>query len=596
MNILEVLLGLQLISVTALVAAADGESGCKALSCDKNCTYGFAIDVSGCPTCECKEDVCQPVTCSIGKVCKKFLLTNTNTEIARCVDPTLSEKCQQPMDSGVCKGSRVHWFFDTDTEQCQEFNYGGCPGNENNFASKVECLSACPPNCGDVMCTMYCEKGFKKDIRGCDICICEEETVMVNVTQDKSFNVDMGCDDTIEAMCSLHCPFGYQLDENRCSICKCNFPPNCGEKSCAIDCIHGLRTDEDGCPVCECREEKQCNLFKCQMYCEFGHRKNADGCELCECNPHPCDTFNCPDKTQCVLRNSTVGDQTPECLLYESWSSNCPSVTCMMHCEHGFKSDIRGCGVCECLDKPKEPCPEIKCKKGCEFGYEKNMYACDTCKCLPNPCDDKACGDEQVCETVSDCIRTSCTYRGSCSDRKYIKRVRVQVSFTHKKPLDKEHMDDFLKNVKKSFADILDVDEDQIAKIEANQDDSTVHVSFHVLGDGKDLVEAWKTAETHIASEATESAITYNGQQFIPQRDTLVSVYSSNAEIDPGNGDKEGSATTIIVIACAVVGAIILVVAGIVALYASKSKKKEKKRKNVIYKKAPEERSSDSLA
>lgn len=267
----------------------------------------------------------------------------------------------------------------------------------------------------------------------------------------------------------------------------------------------------------------------------------------------------------------------------------------MLYCDHGFKSDMRGCPVCECLDQRKV-CPDFMCKRVCEFGFQKDMYGCEVCKCLPNPCQGKVCEENQVCETVNDCIGKLCTHTAKCSEREDIRRVRVHVSFAHEKPLDAENMDEFLKNVKQSFADILGIDESKIVKIEAKQDNQTVHVTFHVVGDGKEnLVEAWQMAETHISTKAKESAIMYNGQEFVPQHESLVSLYSSNAVEETGGNKQDGSATMTIVIACAVVGAMLLVAAGIVSLYVKKSKKKDKKRKNVIYKKAPEDR-SDSLA
>ncbi|KFD56207.1 hypothetical protein M514_02985, partial [Trichuris suis] len=56
------------------------------------------------------------------------------------VDP-----CQQPKEVGPCKASIVRYFYNLVTKKCEQFMYGGCKGNENNFETKVECEQRCMP-------------------------------------------------------------------------------------------------------------------------------------------------------------------------------------------------------------------------------------------------------------------------------------------------------------------------------------------------------------------------------------------------------------------------------------------------------------------
>lgn len=35
------------------------------------------------------------------------------------------------------------FFYNSQTGQCEEFNYGGCFGNENNFETIEECQETC---------------------------------------------------------------------------------------------------------------------------------------------------------------------------------------------------------------------------------------------------------------------------------------------------------------------------------------------------------------------------------------------------------------------------------------------------------------------
>jgi hypothetical protein len=42
-----------------------------------------------------------------------------------------------PNFTGPCRGSFKKYFYNRATGQCERFTYGGCKGNENNFATRV---------------------------------------------------------------------------------------------------------------------------------------------------------------------------------------------------------------------------------------------------------------------------------------------------------------------------------------------------------------------------------------------------------------------------------------------------------------------------
>uniref|UniRef100_UPI0009B35656 tissue factor pathway inhibitor a n=1 Tax=Monopterus albus TaxID=43700 RepID=UPI0009B35656 len=53
------------------------------------------------------------------------------------------ELCSQKDDPGPCKAIKERFFFNINTGTCEQFEYGGCGGNANNF----ETLKACEETC-----------------------------------------------------------------------------------------------------------------------------------------------------------------------------------------------------------------------------------------------------------------------------------------------------------------------------------------------------------------------------------------------------------------------------------------------------------------
>ncbi|KAL4238992.1 hypothetical protein ACF0H5_003696 [Mactra antiquata] len=65
----------------------------------------------------------------------------------KCVDPLDTEAtlpvCQQPKEIGPCRAALRRWFYNADTRACEQFLYGGCQGNDNNFEDQETCESSC---------------------------------------------------------------------------------------------------------------------------------------------------------------------------------------------------------------------------------------------------------------------------------------------------------------------------------------------------------------------------------------------------------------------------------------------------------------------
>ena len=59
--------------------------------------------------------------------------------------------CQLPSDPGSCDEATPRYFFNARKGICEEFTYGGCGGNRNNFGTLEECTQQCNPN-GRIIC------------------------------------------------------------------------------------------------------------------------------------------------------------------------------------------------------------------------------------------------------------------------------------------------------------------------------------------------------------------------------------------------------------------------------------------------------------
>ena len=133
----------------------------------EECPEGKVYDGCGsaCPlTCENKDDdiICtkqcvpgelgvlnlQPLVMTSpscpGCFCPKGYVEQNNT----CVLPEDCEAvavdlCTLPPETGPCEALFHRYFYNSSSGQCEDFIYGGCRGNENNFMTVDECEDKC---------------------------------------------------------------------------------------------------------------------------------------------------------------------------------------------------------------------------------------------------------------------------------------------------------------------------------------------------------------------------------------------------------------------------------------------------------------------
>ncbi|XP_050665928.1 papilin-like [Leptidea sinapis] len=62
---------------------------------------------------------------------------------ASCRPEKTEEQCKQPIEQGSCAGSYLRWGFNPETRKCSQFIWGGCEGNANRFNSEAACMMQC---------------------------------------------------------------------------------------------------------------------------------------------------------------------------------------------------------------------------------------------------------------------------------------------------------------------------------------------------------------------------------------------------------------------------------------------------------------------
>lgn len=85
---------------------------------------------------------------------KRLLTLVIALGLTACVSPTPTpptqpmakpkpEVCQLPAKTGMCRAAFKRYFFNTKTNRCEVFTYGGCQSNGNNFTTLQACQAAC---------------------------------------------------------------------------------------------------------------------------------------------------------------------------------------------------------------------------------------------------------------------------------------------------------------------------------------------------------------------------------------------------------------------------------------------------------------------
>ncbi|XP_042639607.1 tissue factor pathway inhibitor [Orycteropus afer afer] len=84
---------------------------------------------------------CAPAPLNAGSEEEAELTNITDIELPPL--KLMNSFCALKADDGPCKAMMKRFFFNIHTQQCEEFVYGGCYGNQNRFESLEECKEKC---------------------------------------------------------------------------------------------------------------------------------------------------------------------------------------------------------------------------------------------------------------------------------------------------------------------------------------------------------------------------------------------------------------------------------------------------------------------
>ncbi|XP_051963421.1 papilin-like [Xyrauchen texanus] len=115
---------------------ADGKPECILISCMKD-----------------GKDVCDLMPSTQFKVYRKTQASaddeRQNEADVRAVNTT--DHCLLPSVVGNCRAALPRFYYDVTNQTCKQFLYGGCGGNDNNFATQEACETSCNGVTGSVL-------------------------------------------------------------------------------------------------------------------------------------------------------------------------------------------------------------------------------------------------------------------------------------------------------------------------------------------------------------------------------------------------------------------------------------------------------------
>ncbi|XP_065188681.1 zonadhesin-like isoform X3 [Sycon ciliatum] len=277
----------------------------------------------------------------------------------------LANNCREPKSVGPCKALIPRWFYNTDSDQCERFDWGGCRPNNNNWREESACQRSCNTDLYEP------EPGTSCQYVTCEIPTCPPGQTLRNVTGQccpvcQSGGAQCGVNEVFQA-CAHQCPA-------RCSNRGLAFAcaPDCETGGC--NCRPGYLRDDIGVCVSEadCPPLDPCPNGPCPLpFCTEGYvplRLPGECCETCHPAPVPptvparCRGIVC-DIPQCERLGLVVNYSSEACCPFCSPRPGCEGVECVeTACPPDTEAQYPPRSCCPiCLPPASPPPPTAPC-------------------------------------------------------------------------------------------------------------------------------------------------------------------------------------------------------------------------------------------
>jgi len=265
---------------------------------------------------------------------------NHNDACSNCINTCA---CSLLPDHGPCytPNDELRWYFDTNTNTCQQFYYGGCGGNENNYNSFEMCIQSCEleDNTCNYIDWLFDEWFMQQD---CNTCPYTAELIEFNGSQYvalwETTDLEGGCVDFLNVVynCdgSVFCNQGGFAGFNECldaglpynyTVLHTIYSHNINCSNCINTCACSLLPDHGPCYTSndELRWYFDRNTNTCQQFYYGGCGGNENNYISFEACVQSCSQqfYNCPtvlDLEAHQLQSGTY--QADEILMYDGIS------------------------------------------------------------------------------------------------------------------------------------------------------------------------------------------------------------------------------------------------------------------------------------
>jgi hypothetical protein len=121
--------------------------------------------------------------------------------------------CEQPVESGPCRGNHTRWFYHEETGECQIFSYSGCHGNRNRFLTRVECEAACRHKRLTLQTTQMCKQPITAAVA---VTSPLDEAAVTAVLNDTCAAVDSSANGENSIVPAFHARWAFDEKIRRC--------------------------------------------------------------------------------------------------------------------------------------------------------------------------------------------------------------------------------------------------------------------------------------------------------------------------------------------------------------------------------------------